>query len=305
MSSTTHWDEFWQQGFITTFGGSLPDNYEGSVKSFWHKQFELLPDHAKLLDLATGNGAIATLALVFSKAHHKYFEIDACDSATFSHSTGDRTVIHFHGETPCESLPFANHSFDLLTSQFGIEYSDLPTALAEARRVLKGGGHLCAITHNSHSSLIKESIVELAVYEQALVQVDIFGLVEKYLKLQNRQGRKALKKKLATEINRSINQLISDNRQHIAAREIVSCLTELIKASSSAGADKTVTQLTTAARNFAAARLRLKDMIEAALAQEDIEELKTTARDRGFFTTEANEFCGDGGDIIGWTLRFS
>ena len=305
MGSTTHWDEFWQQGFITTFGGSLPDNYEGSVKSFWHQQFGQLPDHARVLDLATGNGAIAMLAHQYSDAHHTDFHIDACDRAAFVHTVDGQANIHFHSGAPCESLPFTDNSFHLLTSQFGIEYSDLPAALAEARRVLKSDGFFCAITHNSQSRLIKDSIVELAVYEQALLTVDIFGLVKKYLKLQNQPGRNALKKRLAAEINTSINQLLSDHHQHIAAREIVASLTGLIKASSSEGINETVAQLTAATRNFEGARLRLHDMIAAALGGTEVEALRVLARDKGFTNTHASEYCGEQGEIIRWELKFS
>jgi SAM-dependent methyltransferase len=48
---------------------------------------------------------------------------------------------------PAESLPYADGSFDLVYSRVAIPYTDIPRALAEARRVLRHGGQLWISLH--------------------------------------------------------------------------------------------------------------------------------------------------------------
>ena len=52
----------------------------------------------------------------------------------------DVAAARFIGNTAAESLPFADGSFDVVVSQYGLEYADLALALSEAVRVLASGG---------------------------------------------------------------------------------------------------------------------------------------------------------------------
>lgn len=48
---------------------------------------------------------------------------------------------------PAEALPYADGSFDAVFSRVAIPYTDIPRALAEARRVLRPGGQLWISLH--------------------------------------------------------------------------------------------------------------------------------------------------------------
>ena len=89
-----------------------------------------LPDGARILDIATGNGAIATLAAEVAEAGQKTFFLAATDLAEINpdvkggaRSSRLRKRIQFHSHTPCERQPFDDASFDCVTSQFGFEYA--------------------------------------------------------------------------------------------------------------------------------------------------------------------------------------
>ena len=48
-SDLEQWSRFWRQGFITTFGAGKAENYDGAVRAFWVRQFNALPDGARVL----------------------------------------------------------------------------------------------------------------------------------------------------------------------------------------------------------------------------------------------------------------
>ncbi|KAF0968578.1 Demethylmenaquinone methyltransferase [Gordonia sp. YY1] len=89
-----------------------------------------------VLDLAAGT-AVSTVELASSGAH--------CVAADFSLGM---LKAGAHRDVPkvaadALSLPFADDSFDAATISFGLRnVNDVPTALAELRRVLKPGGRL-------------------------------------------------------------------------------------------------------------------------------------------------------------------
>ena len=80
MSKSNVWTTFWKQGFPTSFASQFPDNYTGTLAKFWEGQFALL-DNAKVLDVATGNGAIALIAARITQIKSNNLDISAADFA--------------------------------------------------------------------------------------------------------------------------------------------------------------------------------------------------------------------------------
>ena len=100
--------------------------------------FAELPEGARILDLATGNGAIAVLAVEAGKG----FAVTGADlaavepSAFVTQNRAELDQITFLASTPAEALPLPDASIDAIVSQYGVEYSDLSRSLPEAVRVL-------------------------------------------------------------------------------------------------------------------------------------------------------------------------
>ena len=165
---TTHhrpgrqWDSYWAYGRLTSLPHEFSGNYTGPVAEYWTKQFAGLENGARVLDLCAGNGAVALLAIEWARQQDLTIEVHAVDASRIDPAAAARafpgqqdllSAIHFHPGQPVENLDFQSASFDLLTSQYGIEYCEWPKAAAEVVRVLRPGGHFVMLCHSTSSDI--------------------------------------------------------------------------------------------------------------------------------------------------------
>jgi ubiquinone/menaquinone biosynthesis C-methylase UbiE len=319
-NDSSQWSSFWRQGFITTFGASKPNNYDGVVQEFWFKHFAGLPNGARVLDIATGNGAIATLAADFSSQFAKNFAITATDLAEVndeiihgSSAQDARQNIRFISHMPCEQQPFEDNSFDLVTSQFGFEYSNTELTLGEVRRVLKPGGKFAAISHHVESGLIENSRKELEVYQSALDELDLFGLFRKYLVIagdlsgSQQQFTQAIKK--ASPYSRKINEAVELFRQrhpnNECASQMVNAISHFARNARNTEYKVLMAEVRAAEQDFNFARARLRDMLDASLGEEQIGKLKSSAVVAGFDSVTIGLLYGEDGVLGGWQIEMT
>ena len=137
------WDSFWRYDRLSSFHAAPgAPNYGPPVADGWRALFDELPNGARLLDLATGNGAIAVMAVEAGKR----FAVTGADlaavepTAFVTRNREELAQITFLANPPAEALPLADASMDAIVSQYGVEYSDLSRSLPEAARVLAPAG---------------------------------------------------------------------------------------------------------------------------------------------------------------------
>ena len=159
------WDSFWRYDRLSSFHAAPgAPNYGPPVADGWRAFFQSLPDGAQVLDLATGNGAIAVLAVEADK-HFIVTGSDLADVRPADFVTTARAAvetIEFLANTPAELLPLAASSIDVIVSQYGVEYSDLSRSLPEAVRVLAPGGRLRFAIHAAEGSIAHETSTSIA-----------------------------------------------------------------------------------------------------------------------------------------------
>ena len=64
MAEPSAWDRFWSYDRLSSFGtGPGAGNYGEHIAAGWRAFFAALPAGSKVLDLCTGNGAIAVMAV--------------------------------------------------------------------------------------------------------------------------------------------------------------------------------------------------------------------------------------------------
>ncbi len=132
---------------------------------FWQQVHASTPAGAKILDIATGNGAIPRLLLrLRPDLDCAMTGIDIAKHAppwwqALPASSAGR--LHFRGGVDAEQLPFGDAGFDLVTSQYGIEYSHAERALAEVLRVRQAAGRIAFMLHHAQSRPVALAAVEL------------------------------------------------------------------------------------------------------------------------------------------------
>jgi len=317
-SERAQWSSFWQQGFITTFGRSKPANYDGVVRDFWREKFVDLPVGARILDIATGNGAIAMLAAEVNGERGKGFAIAATDLAEINRSLlvkeemrQLRDSIEFHSRTPCEKQPFDDDHFNFVSSQFGFEYSNIAQTIPELHRILVTGGQFVAISHHTESELIKAAKVELEVYEYALDSLEMFANVCEYFDalgdISDSPKKVAARLKKLQPMTRRINESVASLRQRFpneeCAHEIISAIGYLARGARRATEHERRDAVSAAATDFGFAQARLRDMVGAALDREDTELLAVTAKEAGFDSVISLNLYGDDGGLAGWQIH--
>ena len=178
---TSAWDSFWRYDRISSFQSAPGSaNYGPPIADGWNGFFAKLPKGARLLDLCTGNGAIAVMAV----AAGKQFAVTGADladvrpTAFVTRNLDELKQVEFLAGTPAEQLPLDDRSVDAVVSQYGIEYSDLTRSLPEAVRVLAPSGRLRFAMHAAEGAVARDtrSAIADALF---LIDLDIVGLAKR------------------------------------------------------------------------------------------------------------------------------
>lgn len=196
------WDAYWAHGFLTSCANAFAGNYEGRILAAWQEFFALLNKGDRILDIATGNGAVAFLAAEYSIANDCSFRIDAIDRARINPAgawRGDAAVleaIRFHGEVAAESTPFEAAGFQAVTGQYALEYTDWHQTIEELARIMAPGAAARFILHHPDSVVLETSREEQAHGRLLFENTQIFSraraLLERICEAAGPEGRRAL-----------------------------------------------------------------------------------------------------------------
>ena len=147
------WSQYWSAGLLHSCPGSFAGNYSGAIARFWDSALGDMDSDSRVLDVATGNGALPQR---LQQRYGDRVSVDAVDAAQLAPAWFDPLRypgIRFHSGVLAEALPFEDAHFDYVVSQYGIEYAARPDACEQALRVLHPQGRLALVMHHSGSVL--------------------------------------------------------------------------------------------------------------------------------------------------------
>ena len=171
------WDTYWQgaqaSAAYTGGGSSHP-----LVLSFWDDYFRDVRDRdgePKIIDIASGNGAVAASASkAFAGALPEFTCLDVSSAAI---RMLEKRFSGVHGVVAdATAIPLDSASYDIATSQFGLEYAGLE-ALDEVTRLIVQGGELALMLHY-HGGVIYE---ECGASLEAVSEMQAAKFTPKYI----------------------------------------------------------------------------------------------------------------------------
>ena len=205
MIMSDYWSQYWQQGYLTSFGQDIQGNYSGELKACWDSFFTSLTPNSQILDIGTGNGAIIKLGL--NAKWQTNFIFHGVDSAKLAVSKDllDNPNVQFYPEVNVESLPFKDNQYQAIVSQFALEYIKLEPALAQLSRVLCEYGQFQFVLHDMSSIIVKPNLTILSCSQRLVSPVGCFTLLKLLLnKLATNDDQEA--EKIRTQLNKQIGK---------------------------------------------------------------------------------------------------
>jgi SAM-dependent methyltransferase len=193
-----HWSRYWQTGHLTSLPDDFRSLYDEEIEAFWAGLAAGLPDGAKVLDVCAGNGPVALLMARHAKGA-QVWAADAADidpaGALSAHAglaeLADR--ITFLPRTATEELAGLEPRFDLVTSQYGVEYTHWTRSAQAIAAVLKPGGQFALIAHVPTSAMVESMEAEQREYA-LLSETGALGFLQKLGEEGIGSARKGLKR---------------------------------------------------------------------------------------------------------------
>ncbi len=158
-SSEHDWDVYWagtQQAAAHQDGGAQ-DKVLGDFWLAFFKQHILSIDRPRVLDIACGNGAVSNYLHESAKnLSNKIVTSHCLDYSQAAVAQLKKRLPHVLGVSAnANQTPFQNGTYNLVVSQFGLEYAGL-SALPEALRLIADDGYFAAIMHLKNGAIYNE-----------------------------------------------------------------------------------------------------------------------------------------------------
>lgn len=200
QGSPNHWSRYWQTGHLTSLPEDFTAVYDGEIEAFWAERAGDLPQGASILDVCAGNGPVALLMARHAPGA-RIWAADAADVDPLPALAGHPALAELAGRvtylsgTAAESVDSLERRFDLVTSQYGVEYTDWAASAAAIAAALKPGGRLAIVAHVPTSAMV--STMEAEQEEYALLSKT--GVLQALRELGDKgsgSARKGLKRAL-------------------------------------------------------------------------------------------------------------
>lgn len=270
-ANSSHWSRYWAAGALTSLPQDFHENYGGEIAEFWARQVARLPNRATILDVCTGNGAVALLIADQAARLERNWTIigvDAAsiDPASMSHHHPQQRQwlerIRFIADQPFEGLELAPASVELVVSQYGIEYCDHEVAPGKVEALLAPGGRLAMVNHAPDSGMLATMRQEHREY-QRLGRLRVESAVRAWL------DGKIDDLRLQKQFREARRVLSAEHRRRPAAlfRSVLNMLDNVYQAGP-AELKRQRTSLGDYCEQVAAARARLADMLRVNTALE-------------------------------------
>lgn len=196
------WSRLWRSGVLHSCATGIPGNYDGAILAFWQARFIHLTDGDRVVDIGTGNGAVALLAKDSATRRGIGLDIHGVDiaainpMATMSDGGTRYAGISFHPNTSVTHLPFGDGEIALVCSQYAFEYAPREAAIAEINRVIGLTGRAAFVLHSDESIIARVANQQLQGCEY-MERFDLFDRTRTLIRILARARTPAQRAALA------------------------------------------------------------------------------------------------------------
>jgi hypothetical protein len=162
------WGAFWRDAEIDGCIQAFPALVRSAIDARWQAFFADAAGDGTVLDLCCGRGAVLAHAARAGRTLLTGIEKAVVPLGRFDIRCG----------IDAAALPFADRSFALVTSQFGVEYAGLATAGAEAARVADKA--VLMLLHAAEGPVVSHGRVQIAQVDWLLDGIDAFGRMRRH-----------------------------------------------------------------------------------------------------------------------------
>ena len=314
------WNKYWEHGFLTSCRNAFSCNYDGSIRARWEGLFASLDPGHRVLDICTGNGAIAMIANEVSRNNHLELEIHGIDAAAIRpHQTvteGRELLegIRFKGRTPAEDTGFDDGYFHAIVGQYALEYTDEQACVREMARISAPGARLQFIIHHDRSIVMETSREELRnaaiLFEETRIFEHAARLIEQAGAATTAAEREALRRdpvaEAAREALNSAAAVVSEALQASPHPQLLQMaldnVAQAYRLLGPDGKDAALSHLAESRQRIDANVDRLKDLMAAGRTESQIDAIRSYFDDEGFITRAADVIHHEGGPLMGWLI---
>ncbi len=258
-----------------------------------------MPDGARVLDVATGSGAVLAIA----SEHNSSFALHGVDQADIGTDGPGKSTLH--PNCAIEALPFEDSSFDAITSQYGFEYSDTPQTITELARVAAPGAALKLLVHARDGEVHKATSARLKRIKTLMQgKKNLITATRELCDLNPAYTPAPKLKKLEKKFRSQCVELrakFSDAPPDDAALYAVGYLHDLVANRHRYDPADTLRCITELNDDTNAYAFRIRSMLSAAQSEEDMLEIAKQLTEAGFGSVH-QELLKQDNNVIGWDL---
>lgn len=299
------WDQYWRDGRLASCGGAGGAAYQAAITEGWREFFRTLPDGSRILDVCTGNGAIARVAEETAQERGIAFEIEAFDGAVIATTGAAGGMIRFRSRVRAESLPYAEGYFDAVVGQYGLEYSDTGRSVPELARVSAPGGRVRLMTHAREGVVVGQARRQLEDAGRLLAS-DIFPAARGLADAREAAGPDADLRGLTDRYNTAVRDLEAAAAQSIEPgmySNACQVLTHTLSIQQQVGAGTVRDKIGEIVAMVRAHAARLDAMCRAALDEAHAKVLAVRIGELRARTVAARPARNAKGDVLGWIVE--
>jgi SAM-dependent methyltransferase len=308
--SVSHWENYYRGGAVAACPAGPDGNYTLELRDIWVEFFSGLASGARVLDIGTGNGAITLIARRTAEGLGRSLEIHGADLARINPGRDVQggaqlfAGITFHPNVPAENLPFEAASFDAVSGQYALEYTDTEQSLAQVMRVLKPGRDAQFVMHHASSILVERAQASLRQSDIVLKDTKIYRKLGRFLEIDSRAtvaAKRAWEQlSAAVSVLREARRTDADRRVIDVTLDAVPKLLELRGRLAPAALAREIESVEGDLRHTVR---RLNDLITVAVTETAMAECARRAGAHGFIDVAYQPLLHAQRALVGWQFR--